>query len=526
MGTEKLKQLIEAAERPMLMLAALAVGIYLVDLQGLWLSLGVRDAYLVAALVIDLIFVADLCLKLAADGRQYVRTPWFVVDFLCALPILSTLAAAPSVLQSLRFVRMFRILRAVRMLRMLRALRVLRFLQDGRRESRETLAYHRAIRVAVISYAVVFVFIVAWGRQSAPPGEIIEVGGIALPETHLVTVRADDGSIEELELPVAQVYGHANRTELFLVTGSVLGMILILGVSRFQIPALWSRQIDALLNVALPLQVAKHFLANPDAYDDDCRAPATVIFCDIKGFTSTVETLPLDELKRHLERALDAIVDAHMRQDLIIDKFIGDAVMSFRGGNLVPGSPAEHAYRVVRGALDGVRALRELGDPYFSEVKVGGASAMDTLIGTFGTSKRLSYTVLGDGVNLAARLESSCNALGVATLFCGRTRELVGDRDDLRWRRIGALIVQGREEPTMTFEAFDVSEPLEWIQSFHEALSAFEAARFEGAADAFAAVDAARPGGDVPARLYAERARVLASEGVGEGWTATLRTRK
>jgi len=485
---EQLSEWVDRAEVPLLWLAAVAVGAYVADLLQVWSMLGMADGYRWVALSIDLVFVVDLVVKLVARGTSYVRTPWFLVDLICALPVVSTISAAPNALQGLRFVRMFRMLRALRMLRVLRSLRILRLLHHTG-TTREQHRYHRVLSLAVVVYAVAFVLLVGFA-----------------------------GTVDET--PDAR-----RLRELWLVVGSLLGMGLILVVTRFQIPAIWSRQMRALLNVALPQQVAEHFMQNPEAYDRNVRAPATVIFCDIKGFTSTVETIGLDDLKVHLEGALDAVVDAHLAQDMIIDKFIGDAVMSFRGGNLVQGDAADHAYQVVRGALDGMAALAALDDPYFREIKVGGASATDALIGTFGTSKRLSYTILGDRVNLAARLEASCNALGVSTLFCDRTHELVGERSDIHWRCVGELRVQGKDVTTVAWEAFDASVELPWLDGFHRALEAWRSGDPERARAGFAEVLAARPD-DGPSALYLARCEALVASGIPAGWTPVLTTSK
>ena len=489
MSREQVSELLDRAEIPLLWLATGAVGAYLLDLLLVWQALGLSEAYRWVGLAIDLVFVADLLAKLGARGMPYVRTPWFLVDLICALPVLSAASAAPSALQGLRFVRMFRMLRALRMLRVLRSLRILRLLNHTG-TTHEQRRYHNVLSVAVVVYAAVFVALVSTRAPETLMGD------------EVTRVR-----------------------ELWLVVGSLLGMGLILVVTRFQIPAIWSRQMRALLNVALPAQVAEHFMRNPEAYDSNVRMPATIIFCDIKGFTTTVETIGLDDLKVHLEAALDAVVDAHIAQDMIIDKFIGDAVMSFRGGNLVQGDAADHAYRVVRGALDGMTALAALDDPFFREIKVGGASATDALIGTFGTSKRLSYTILGDRVNLAARLEASCNALGVSTLFCDRTHELVGDRDDITWRRVGEVRVQGKDVTTTAWEAFDGERQLPWLDAYHRALAAWDDARPSDALGAFREVLEARPD-DGPSKLYAGLCDKLVAEGIPDGWTPVLETTK
>src|SRR5690606_24278888 len=130
-------------------------------------------------------------------------------------------------------------------------------------------------------------------------------------------------------------------------------------------------QLRALLNIALPAQVARHFITHPEAYSEKSRGAATVVFMDFVGFTKTCEAFARDigALSQHLEKAMDMVVERQLNHDLIIDKFIGDAVMSFRGGPLVEGSPTENARRVVLAALECARVLAEQENPYFSRVK-------------------------------------------------------------------------------------------------------------------------------------------------------------
>ncbi len=461
------KQLIDAAERPLLAASVLAVLVYLGELAGVWTAWGVAEPVHLLALGLDVAFLIDLGAKLMVERRDYVRGPWFVVDLVCALPILATVGAPPA-LEGLRFVRMFRLLRALRLLRSLRTLRLLRLFDYTVGETLETRRFDAVLRVSVLAYAATFVALVQVARERV----------------------------------TAPAFG-ADELELWFVFGSLLGMALLLLLSQYQIPAVFSRQVRALLNVALPHQVADWFLAHPDAYDQDTRGPATVVFCDIRGFTAAAERLEIDALKRHLEGALDAVVDAHVAHDLIVDKFIGDAVMSFRGGNLVVGDPAEHAWRVVRAALDGQLALRRRADPYFQEAKFGVASGDQLLIGTFGASRRLSYTILGDRVNLASRLEGACNALGVGSLVCGDTRRLVGDRPSLQWRRVGRLRVSGKQEAIEAWEVFDGEVALPFLEPFHAGLAALEAGALEAARAQFAEADRLRPGGDALSRRYA-----------------------
>jgi adenylate cyclase len=447
-----------------------------------WRALGVEAEVLGVGLAIDVVFVADLLLKVVLGGWRYLRSPWFVVDLLCTAPVLSAISVAPVATDSLRVLRFLRALRVLRVLRGLRSLRLLR-LVTHQAETVEQRRFDQILTWSTLLYAGVFLGLVQVGRTIVA----------STPDT----------------------------SELFLVAGSMLGMLLVLVVARFQIPALWSQQVRSILNIALPAQVTEWLLKHPEAFDRSIRAPATVMFCDLTGFTKAVERLSIDDVKSHLERALGVIVDAHVGMDLIIDKFIGDAVMSFRGGDLVDGSPADHAWRVVRAALDSEQALARLGDPHFQRIKVGGASADDALIGAFGTAKRLSYTILGDRVNLASRLELACGAVGVRNLFCSKTHGLLADRADLVWRRVGRLRLPGRDLPEEAWEAFDAGDAVGWVAQYHAALRAFEERRFMEAASGFGQLLH-----DGPSARYGALAIELQAQGAPADWEPVLTIRK
>ncbi|MCK6507089.1 adenylate/guanylate cyclase domain-containing protein [Myxococcota bacterium] len=480
-----LARLIEASDRPMLVATIFAVAAYLAQLAGLWPMLGLDTAYRRFSLVVDLVFLADLLLKLLVLRGPYLRSPWFLVDLVAALPVLGSLPRMPDAIAALRVVRTLRFFRLLRTVRMVRVLGMFRAAEEAAGDSPEGRDFRRALYLAVVSYTGMFMGVLA-------------------------------------------AVGEDRRAELFLVLGSVLGMILILVVTRYRVRDLSAQQVRALLNVALPVQVARHLFAHPEAAGHTEHAPATVIFCDLVGFTEAVEGLDgdLDRLKQHLEAAFDVVVDAHVEQDLIVDKFIGDAVMSFRGGSLVPGSAQDHAARVVRAAVAGSRALAALGDPYFRALKVGGASAERAVIGAFGTSRRLSYTVLGDDVNLASRLEAACGQVGACTLFCPRTRALAGEVPGVAWRRIGRVRVKGKADDIEVFEALPAEEAGPWLALYEEGVRRIEAQDFALALDRLSAADQRRQGGDPASRVQARRAARLVDEPPGPGWDPAMSVTK
>jgi adenylate cyclase len=546
----RLERLIEAMDRPLLVLAVLTMVLYLLDLRG-WLGLGLTGLSVVS-LAIDAIFVVDLILKLVAYGTSYVQSPWFLIDLISCLPMLDVLANGILPLRAIRFVRGLRILRVLRGLRILRALRTIpafeQFLKEAP-ETRDQKRLHRYMNLGLVALTVGVLVIIVGVRKEVEGSYRQQVDAETRPGVSRSELRALGGSLEPPPHPefyektikvdgvervayfdLRRVEERSDEVEFFLILGMVLMMLFLMYIIAYHQLDMTQAQLRGLLNLALPKQVAERFVVDPGTYTQKSRMPATVMFMDFVGFTHICERLAHDpdELSRHLEAAMDRLVCELVKHDLIIDKFIGDAVMSFRGGPLVTGTPAEHAHRAVRAALDSTRALEALNDPYFRRVKIGGASCDDCLIGAFGTSARLSYTILGDGVNLAARLEPASAQCGTRNLFAESTHRLCDGRDDLLWRRWGRVRVLGKSAPVDVYEAFDAEEVGDpaFLDTFRRGLEAFEANDFDAARDLFLQADAQRPGGDEPSRGYADWCERLQMDGAPAGWEPVLETHK
>ncbi len=549
-NTGRLERLIEAMDRPLLGLAVVTMVLYLLDLRG-WLGLG-SIGLTMLALAIDAVFVFDLVLKLLAYGTSYVQSPWFLIDLISCLPMLDVLANGILPLRAIRFVRGLRILRVLRGLRILRALRTIPAFEQFIKEApttRDERRLHRYMNLGLVALTVGVLVIIIGVRKEVEGRYQDQVDaetrvGVTLPQ-----LRSLGGSIEPPAHPefyerrvvvdgvartayfdLRKVEERSDEVEFFLILGMVLMMLFLMYIIAYHQLDISQAQLRGLLNLALPKQVAEQFVVDPGTYTRKSRMPATIVFMDFVGFTRACEGLAHDpdELSRHLEAAMDRLVCELVRHDMIIDKFIGDAVMSFRGGPLVTGTPAEHAYRAVKAALDSIRALEALDDPYFHRVKIGGASCDDCLIGAFGTSARLTYTILGDGVNLAARLEPASAQCGTRNLFDEATHRLCDGRPDLLWRRWGRVRVVGKSAPVDVYEAFDAAEVGDpaFLDTFRRALGAFERNDFDAARDLFLRADSQRPGGDEPSRGYADWCERLQMDGAPAGWEPVLETHK
>lgn len=234
----------------------------------------------------------------------------------------------------------------------------------------------------------------------------------------------------------------------------------------------------------------------------------SIMFTDIEGFTSITEALEPDRLAVGLGRYLECMTQAVHAHDGTVDKFIGDAVMALWNA---PGACTEHPLRACRAVLTCVRAT----DALYASRAWGGLPAWRTrfglhraevMVGHFGAPDRLSYTALGDGVNLAARLEGLNKQYGTFILASDAIRAAAGD--ELVFRRIDRVAVKGKREATLVWELVGErgeldDEQLARLAAYEHALAAYFARAFDDALADLAPLVADDP----PSRVLAERCR-------------------
>jgi len=238
----------------------------------------------------------------------------------------------------------------------------------------------------------------------------------------------------------------------------------------------------------------------PPALGGESRT-LTVFFSDIEGFTGLSESMSPTELVAFLNRYLTLMTDTIEAHGGIVDKYIGDAVVGVFGA---PLENPDHARCAVAAALDCQRRLREeagtLGLPpgVIPGTRIG-INTGEMVIGNIGSARRFNYTVMGDAVNLAARLEGANRQFGTRILVSGDTAARCGDA--IRFRRIGRTRVVGRSEPAALFQPLDgMSDGAH--EAFEAALARFEAGDFAAAGEAFDALAESDP----VARRYGVRA--------------------
>jgi adenylate cyclase len=247
----------------------------------------------------------------------------------------------------------------------------------------------------------------------------------------------------------------------------------------------------------------------------------TVMFADIAGFTGLSERLG-DQIIPLLSSYLDTVSREVSGHGGTIDKFIGDAVMAFWGA---PAANPDHAVDACRAALACQRALRQSGlaDDHGRLVKVRiGINSGDMLVGNIGSEFRLNYTVIGDAVNVASRLEGANKEYGTDIIIGEETRRLAGDR--IQVRELDRLVVYGRAGGLAIYELLGLAEngaePPRWVALYRSALAAYRAQDFARAMSLFQQVLTAK-GADHPAEIMLERSRGFLQSPPGKDWEAT-----
>ncbi len=184
------------------------------------------------------------------------------------------------------------------------------------------------------------------------------------------------------------------------------------------------------------------------------RRMVTILFSDIAGFTSMSESLPPDEVEHILNEYLTAMSEIVFESEGTLDKYIGDAVMAV-WGNIGANNPKTDAYKAVNTAIQMQKRLIQLREKWLSEGMVPlqiriGLNTGEALVGNFGSPQKMDYTVIGDAVNTAARLEGLNKEFGTSIIISQSTYDLVQDR--MNGRHCGTVKVKGKEEAVSVYE--------------------------------------------------------------------------
>jgi adenylate cyclase len=236
---------------------------------------------------------------------------------------------------------------------------------------------------------------------------------------------------------------------LISVDGKSMGfMIMIEDISsEKRMKSTMSRYIDP--------SIADQLLANKSDIFEGQNVHATVLFSDIRGFTTLTEQLGPQGTVHLLNEYFEIMVDCISKEGGILDKFIGDAIMAGFG---IPQSLGDNEDRGLRAALAMIQSLESWNTTRESDgklpVHIGiGLNSDNIVSGNIGSKKRMDFTMIGDGVNLAARLESACKQYSAKILISEFTKARL--KGTYRMREIDLVVVKGKTVPIAVYEVLD-----------------------------------------------------------------------
>lgn len=247
----------------------------------------------------------------------------------------------------------------------------------------------------------------------------------------------------------------------------------------------------------------------------------TVMFSDIRGFTTLSEDLEPEALVELLNEFLGAMTEVIFSHDGTLDKYIGDAIMAVWGA---PIAQSDHAAGACRAALGMVARLHELAAQSVQRglppLNIGiGLNTGPMVVGNMGSARRLSYTVIGDNVNLGSRLEGLNKLYGSDIIASESTLRAAAGA--VVARELDLVRVKGKKLPVRIFEILAPAEELErWmplVERFNAGIAAYRARQWNEAIAAFSAVLAERPD-DGPSLLYLERCRGMLETPPAPNW--------
>ncbi len=307
---------------------------------------------------------------------------------------------------------------------------------------------------------------------------------------------------------------------LMLVAAALVANLAIGYLSETRRRRLLARQFATYV----PPELVRQMLRHPQRYDMQARTEQlTVMFCDLHGFTALAERLGPLEVQALLNEVLSRFTQIIAAHGGTIDKYVGDCVMAFWGAPVAMSDHARRAVDAALGIIDAQQALnaerRAAGQP---EVSVGiGLNSGLMSVGNMGSDVRRAYTVIGDAVNLAARLEPLTHTYGVSLIASQATTEQAASAGH-RWQELDRVRVKGKDQvvrihtvraaPGATTPALE-DELVLWQQ----VLADWRAARFGACANRLVELRAHRPDFALY-KLYAERVAACLSGPLDPNW--------
>ncbi len=281
-------------------------------------------------------------------------------------------------------------------------------------------------------------------------------------------------------------------------------------------------QLRGLFGQYVPPELVAEMSDNPGSYTlDSRRAELTVLFTDVRGFTTISESLSPEELADLMNEFLTPMTQIVHANRGTIDKYMGDAMMAFWGA---PVADPEHATHAVAAAIEMIRRLGDLQRTFDSrgwpEVRIGiGLNTGPMNVGNMGSEFRMAYTVLGDAVNLGSRLEGITKQYGVDIIVSESTARAA---PEFLYRKLDLVRVKGKTEPIEIYQAVCALEhatPVERERAelLARAIASYRAGDWGIAEEGFQRLATEEPKAMLH-RIYLDRIAAYRLEPPGDDW--------
>lgn len=308
--------------------------------------------------------------------------------------------------------------------------------------------------------------------------------------------RISGGLILAITMAVGLVFLHLNGPEsttgtplefellIVMVLTAVYVLLSYIGDQRDQ------QKIAQLLSKFVPEELSQQYQRDPDSLNvTGEEREISVLFCDVRDFSLVAQTLDSATLAQWLNLYFAHVSKIVVRYRGSIDKYMGDSVMAVWGA---PARSVTHAYDALCAALDIQKEVGELNDKYrangWPEISMGiGISTGPAMVGPLGSEHRMDYTVIGDTVNVAQRLEGQTRKYEVPVIVGDKTIE---DLPDLLFRELDTVTVKGRTQMVKMYQPLcavaDASDSLLELVDMHErAMAASVAGQWDEATSLF-----------------------------------------
>ncbi len=307
---------------------------------------------------------------------------------------------------------------------------------------------------------------------------------------------------------------------VFTMTG-LFGLVF-----NFLVEQLERARIRSVLDTYVSSSVAAMVLKESDQFEKALRGQrrsVTVLFSDIRGFTTMTESAEPEEWVGQLNEYLYRMVEAVLAAEGTLQQFIGDAIMAV-WGNTYHLDAALGARQAVATALVMRSALAELnagwaGDAARRHLNIGiGVNHGEVIVGSMGHPRRMEYTTIGDGINTAARLETATKQFG-CTVLIGETVERL-TREWYHYRQVGSVKFKGKLTAIEVFTPLgDAGSPCPpWLERYHAAIALYRRQSFAEALAVFEGVRGEIGGEDSLCSMYIQRCQSLIAMPPGADW--------